>query len=41
MPDELLVEVLRDKTVESRHFGAAVVCDFKGNVVEVGVILKD
>ena len=34
MPDELLVEVLRDKTVESRHFGAAVVCDFKGNVVE-------
>ena len=34
MSDELLVEVLRDSTVESRHFGAAVVCDFKGNVVE-------
>lgn len=34
MSDELLVEVLRDSIVESRHFGAAVVCDFKGNVVE-------
>lgn len=34
MSDELLVEVLRDSTVESRHFGAAVVCDFKGNIVE-------
>ena len=34
MSDELFVEVLRDGTVESRHFGAAVVCDFKGNVVE-------
>jgi len=34
MSDELLVEVLRDSTVESRHFGAAVVCDFKGNVIE-------
>jgi L-asparaginase II len=34
MSDELLVEVLRNGTVESRHFGAAVVCDFKGNVVE-------
>ena len=34
MSDELLVEVLRGSTVESRHFGAAVVCDFKGNVVE-------
>jgi len=34
MSDELLVEVLRGGTVESRHFGAAVVCDFKGNVVE-------
>ena len=34
MFDELLVEVLRGGTVESRHFGAAVVCDFKGNVVE-------
>lgn len=34
MSYELLVEVLRNGTVESRHFGAAVVCDFKGNVVE-------
>ncbi|MDH5368527.1 MAG: asparaginase [Gammaproteobacteria bacterium] len=34
MSDELLVEVLRGGTVESRHFGAAVVCDYKGNVVE-------
>ena len=34
MSDELFVEVLRDSTVERRHFGAAVVCDFKGNVVE-------
>jgi len=34
MSDELLVEVLRDSAVESRHFGAAVVCDYKGNVVE-------
>lgn len=34
MSDELLVEVLRNNTVESRHFGAAVVCDFEGNVVE-------
>jgi len=34
MSDELLVEVLRGSTVESQHFGAAVVCDFKGNVVE-------
>jgi L-asparaginase II len=33
MPYELLVEVTRNDTVESRHFGAAVVCDFKGNVV--------
>lgn len=30
---ELLVEVTRNGTVESRHFGAAVVCGFKGNVV--------
>ena len=30
----LLVEVTRDETVESRHFGAAVVCDHKGNIVE-------
>ena len=34
MSYELFVEVLRNGTVESRHFGAAVVCDFKGNVVE-------
>ena len=31
---ELFVEVTRNKTVESRHFGAAAVCDFKGNIVE-------
>ena len=34
MSDELLVEVLRGSSVESRHFGSAVVCDFKGNVVQ-------
>ena len=34
MSYELLVEVTRNATVESRHFGAAVVCDAKGNVVE-------
>ncbi len=34
MSYELLVEVTRNGTVESQHFGAAVVCDFKGNVVE-------
>lgn len=34
MSFELLVEVTRDGTVESRHFGAAVVCDFKGRVEE-------
>ncbi|MFC1748713.1 asparaginase [Pseudomonadota bacterium] len=34
MPYKLLVEVTRNGTVESRHFGAAVVCDYKGNVVE-------
>ncbi len=33
-PYELLVEVTRNGTVESRHFGAAVVCDFRGNIVE-------
>ena len=33
MPYELLVEVTRNNTVESRHFGSAVVCDYKGNVV--------
>lgn len=34
MSYELLVEVTRNGTVESRHFGAAVVCDFKGTVLE-------
>jgi L-asparaginase II len=34
MSHELLVEVTRNGTVESRHFGAAVVCDYKGTVVE-------
>jgi len=34
MSYELLVEVTRNGTVESRHFGAAVVCDFQGSVVE-------
>jgi len=34
MSYELFVEVTRNSTVESRHFGAAVVCDVKGNVVE-------
>lgn len=34
MSYELFVEVTRNDTVESQHFGAAVVCDFKGNVVE-------
>jgi len=34
MPYKLLVEVTRSDTVESRHFGAAVVCDYKGNVLE-------
>ena len=33
MSYELFVEVTRHDTVESRHFGAAIVCDFKGNVV--------
>jgi L-asparaginase II len=34
MSYELLVEVTRNGTVESRHFGAAIVCDYKGNVLE-------
>jgi len=34
MSSELFVEVTRNGTVESRHFGAAVVCDFKGKVLE-------
>jgi L-asparaginase II len=33
MPYELLVEVTRNNTVESRHIGSAVVCDYKGNVL--------
>ena len=34
MSDELFVEVIRNGTVESRHFGAAVVCDYRGNVLK-------
>jgi L-asparaginase II len=34
MSYELLVEVVRNRTVESRHFGAAVVCDHQGKVIE-------
>lgn len=34
MSYELLVEVTRNGAVESRQFGAAVVCDYKGTVVE-------
>ncbi len=34
MSYELLVEVTRNGTVESRHFGAAVVCNYKGDVLE-------
>jgi len=34
MSYELFVEVTRNETIESRHFGAAVVCDASGNVVE-------
>lgn len=37
---ELFVEVTRNDTVESRHFGAAVVCDYKGRTVESWGILK-
>ena len=33
MAYELFVEVTRNNTVESRHFGAAVVCDVKGEVL--------
>jgi len=33
MSYERLVEVTRNGTVESLHLGAAVVCDYKGNVV--------
>jgi L-asparaginase II len=34
MSIELFVEVTRNKTVESRHYGAALVCDHKGNLLE-------
>lgn len=34
MSDELLVEVLRNGTVESRHSGSAVVCNFEGDVIQ-------
>lgn len=34
MSYELLVEITRNGTVESRHFGAAVVCDFTGTILE-------
>ena len=34
MPYKLLVEVTRNDTVESQHFGAAVVCDVKGDIVK-------
>lgn len=34
MSYELFVEVTRNRTVESRHFGAAVVCDHQGKVVK-------
>jgi len=33
MSDQLFVEVTRSNVVESRHFGSAVVCDYKGNVI--------
>ena len=33
MSDQLLVEVTRNDVVESRHFGSAVVCDNRGNVL--------
>ncbi len=34
MSFELFVEVTRNKIVESRHFGAAVVCDHHGRILE-------
>jgi len=34
MPYKLLVEVTRNDTVESQHFGTAIVCNYKGNVLE-------
>lgn len=34
MSVELFVEVTRGEVVESRHYGAAVVCDYQGNILE-------
>ncbi len=34
LSQKLFVEVTRNNTVESRHFGAAVICDYKGTVLE-------
>jgi L-asparaginase II len=34
MSDKLFVEVTRNGIVESQHFGSAVVCDYKGAIVE-------
>jgi len=34
MSYELFVEVTRNGIVESRHYGAAVICDFKGNIIK-------
>jgi len=34
MSYELFVEVTRNGVVESQHLGAAVVCDYKGHVIE-------
>ncbi|MEI6896772.1 MAG: asparaginase [Psychromonas sp.] len=31
---DLFVEVTRNNMLESQHFGAAVVCDYKGNIIE-------
>ena len=33
MSDQLFIEVTRNDIVESQHFGSAVVCDYKGNVM--------
>ena len=33
MPNQLFVEVMRNNVVESRHFGSAIVCDYRGNVL--------
>lgn len=34
MSYQLFVEVMRNGTIESSHFGVAVVCDYRGNVLE-------